>query len=122
MIIHDSNSGHGAIYWDDWLSGQTALGNVIENVGRALLIHGGVCNTFSDNIVINAGWGVQIRGKLRKKVINGTTYNMWDEINGAYNAYANTFSDILLVYPKATAQYPELHGSQQHGRRRSGMF
>ena len=82
------------------------MGNVIENVGRALLIHGGVCNTFSDNIVINAGWGVQIRGKSRNKVINGTTYNVWNEINGAYNAYANTFLGYLVGIPESNGAIP----------------
>lgn len=106
--IHDSNSGLGAIYWDDLLSGQRAEGNVFENVDRALLIHGGVCNTFSSNIVINAQWGAQVRGKSRMKKIGGAYYNVWNEINGAYNAYNNVFLGNLVGIPESGGAYPAM--------------
>lgn len=83
--IHDSNSGLAAVYLDDWLSGQRVIGNVFENVKNAFFIHGGVCNTFSGNIVINAENGALIRGKANTKNSNilksdGKTYvplNVW---------------------------------------------
>ena len=83
--IHDSNSGLAAVYLDDWLSGQRVIGNVFENVENAFFIHGGVCNTFSGNIVINAENGARIRGKANTKNSNilksdGKTYvplNVW---------------------------------------------
>lgn len=61
--IHNSNSGLAAVYLDDWLSGQRVLNNVFEDVDNAFFIHGGVCNTFSGNIVKNAVNGARVRGK-----------------------------------------------------------
>ena len=101
--LHDSNSGLGAVYWDDWLSGQTALENVIENVDNTLLIHGGVCNTFSGNIIKNVTRGLAVRGKGRNVTENGVTFNVWDsqaigysENDGGYNPYYNVFLSNLV--------------------------
>lgn len=52
------------------MSGQRVTGNVFENVENAFFIHGGVCNTFSGNIVINATNGARIRGKANTKNSN----------------------------------------------------
>lgn len=129
--LHDSNSGLGGIYWDDWLSGQSAEGNVFENLNRVLLIHGGVVNKFNNNIIINASYGAQVRGKGRmveKKVTykndSGETvtedikFNMWDTaplmienkgtING-YNPYGNVFLCRLVGnYYVTSEEYPDL--------------
>ncbi len=44
------------IYWDDGLSGQTAYGNLLENVkGRAFLAGGGRDNTICDNVIVGRG-------------------------------------------------------------------
>ena len=106
--LHDSKSGMGAIYWDDRLSGQTAHHNVFENLKTILFIHGGVCDTFNDNYVKNADYGVQVRGKEIYQTINGVKYNMWDEINGRYNAYANVFLGNLVGIPESGGAYPGL--------------
>lgn len=126
--LHDSNSGLGAIYWDDRLSGQNAEENVFENVNRALLIHGGVCNKFNSNIIINASYGLQVRSKGRmavkevtyvnssgETVTENKSFNMWDTApmmpenkgtaNG-YNPYGNVFLGSLVgVYHNYTS-YP----------------
>lgn len=104
--IHDSYSGLGAIYYDDWLSGQSAIGNVFENVDRALIVHGGIYNTFRDNIVIGADIGAFVRHKDRFKTIDGVKYNVWDEINGRYNAYNNVFLGKLVGIPESNGTEP----------------
>lgn len=104
--IHDSNSGLGAIYYDDWLSGQSAIGNVFENITNVMLVHGGVHNTFRDNIIINADLGTTVTHKDRFKTINGVKYNVWDEINGRYNAYNNTFLGRLVGIPESQGAEP----------------
>ncbi len=45
------------IYWDDGLSGQTAYGNILIDVGRFSIISGGGRdNTIRDNIIIGECW------------------------------------------------------------------
>ena len=64
--IHDSYSGMGAIYYDDWLSGQKAVHNVFENLDTILFVHAGVCNEFSDNYISNSTekeYAVRVRGR-----------------------------------------------------------
>ena len=73
-----------------------------------MFIHGGVCDTFNDNYVKNADYGVQVRGKEIYQTINGVKYNMWDEINGRYNAYANVFLGNLVGIPESGGAYPGL--------------
>ena len=104
--IHDSNSGIGAVYWDDWLSGQTAEKNIFENIDSVLLIHGGVCNTFSGNLVKNARYGAKIRGKGLYITVDEVKYNVWDEINGRYNGHANLFMGNLVGVPESNGYYP----------------
>ena len=129
--LHDSNSGLGGIYWDDWLSGQRAEGNVFENLDRVLLVHGGVCNAFNNNIAINASYGAQIRGKARmvaktvtytnasgQTVTENIKFNMWDtspllkENLGTpygYNPYMNVFLCTLVGnYHVTNETYPDL--------------
>ena len=96
----------GAIYWDDWLSGQTAYKNVFENVLTTLFVHGGVCNTFGGNYVKNGEYGARIRGKGFTIEVNGEKYNAWDEINGRYNAYANVFLGNLVGVPESGGTMP----------------
>jgi len=114
--IHDSNSGYGALYWDDWLSGQIAEGNVFENVGTAFLIHGGVANTFNNNIIINASEGLNVCNRYTdiwqdftitytndagETVTETKTFNMWDtapllkENQNTANGY-NPYSNVIL--------------------------
>ncbi len=104
--LHDSKSGMGAIYWDDWLSGQTAYKNVFENVLTTIFIHGGVCNTFSGNYVKNGEYGARIRGKGFTIEVNGEKFNAWDEINGRYNAYGNVFLGNLVGVPESGGTMP----------------
>ncbi len=104
--IHDSYSGLGAVYYDDWLSGQSAVGNVFENVDRVLLVHGGIYNTFRDNIVINSDIGAFVRHKDRFKTIDGVKYNVWDEINGRYNGFNNVFLGKLVGIPESNGTEP----------------
>ncbi|MBP3360930.1 MAG: hypothetical protein J6N52_08770 [Clostridia bacterium] len=104
--IHDSNSGLGAIYYDDWLSGQSAVGNVFENISQVMLVHGGVYNTFRNNIVVNADIGTTVTHKDRFKTINGVKYNVWDEINGRYNGYNNVFLGKLVGIPESQGAEP----------------
>lgn len=106
--IHDSNSGLGAIYWDDFLSGQTAEHNVFENITTSgLFIHGGVCNSFNQNIVKGAKYGARARGKgLNVTLTNGTTYNAWEEINGRYSIYSNVFMALLEGSSRDPKNYP----------------
>ena len=85
MIIHDSNSGHGAIYFDDFLSGQSVSHNVFENVDAALFIHGGVCTSFTDNYVYcdtDKDYAVGLFGE--------NPGNQWN------TAYANDAGNTLL--------------------------
>ena len=129
--IHDSNSGLGGVYWDNWLSGQIVDGNVFENIDRALLIHGGVCNAFKNNIVINALYGAQVRGRARmqaktityknssgQSITEDVKFNMWDtapllrENLGTpygYNPYGNVFLCTLVGnYHVTNETYPKL--------------
>lgn len=108
--FHDTNSGLGAIYWDDRLSGQSAFENVFDGVRNALLIHGGVCNTFSNNLVIEAQYGAKVRGKGRMiKVQNQEKkYNAWDEIGDKYNPYSNVFMAYLEGNYHNPTAYPTM--------------
>lgn len=129
--LHDSNSGLGGIYWDDWLSGQYAEGNVFENLNRILLIHGGVCNAFKDNIIINASYGAQVRGKgrmvdkkVRYKDEAGEAieiekkFNVWDvepimienkDTPNGYSPYGNVFlCQMVGNYYVTNETYPKL--------------
>lgn len=52
--IGNDNYSPIGIYWDDTLSGQTAYGNIINNVGNlGMLIGGGHDNTVDNNIFMN---------------------------------------------------------------------
>lgn len=106
--IHDSNSGLGAIYWDDFLSGQTAEHNVIENItSGGVFVHGGVCNTFNGNIVKGTNYGARVRGKgLYITLSDGTKVNAWDEIAGRYSPYANVFMACLEGSERDPKNYP----------------
>lgn len=106
--IHDSNSGLGAIYWDDFLSGQTAEHNVIENItSGGVFVHGGVCNTFNGNIVKGTNYGARVRGKgLYITLPDGTKVNAWDEIGGRYSPYANVFMANLEGSERDPQNYP----------------
>ena len=129
--LHDSNSGLGGVYWDDWLSGQRAEGNVFENLNRVLLIHGGVCNVFKDNIIINASYGAQVRGKGRmvdkivryknevgEQIETYTKFNIWDvapimienkDTPNGYSPYGNVFlSQMVGNYYVTNETYPKL--------------
>lgn len=111
--FHDSECGLGAIYYDDWLSGQITEGNVFEGMERALMINGGVENVFQNNIVIGADSGVNVRQKGRMIAVNGQRYNAWDEIGGRYNAYANVFMGMLEGIPESGGRMPGVKWKEQ---------
>lgn len=128
--FHDSNSGYGAIYWDDWLSGQIAEGNVLENIGQSFLIHGGIANTFNNNIIINADSGINVCNRYvdiwqnfdvtyvndaGQTVTESKKFNMWDtapllKVNqntaNGYNPYNNVILGNLVGIYHDYTKYP----------------
>ncbi len=54
------------IYWDDTLSGQTAIGNIFYNVtGKALMVGGGRDHVIKNNIAINSEYPILFDDRLR---------------------------------------------------------
>lgn len=51
--FHDNTDLQGMIYLDDMQSGYKIYGNVFDGCGRAVFVHGGVCNEFKNNLVMN---------------------------------------------------------------------
>lgn len=59
------------IYWDDGLSGQTAYGNLIINVGKnGFLVGGGRENTVESNVIINCRIPIQYDDRNREGFVN----------------------------------------------------
>jgi len=59
------------IYWDDGLSGQTAYGNLIINVGKnGFLVGGGRENTVEGNVIINCRIPIQYDDRNREGFVN----------------------------------------------------
>lgn len=68
-VLHDignENFRPDGIYFDDMLSGQTAYGNLLVNIGRnGFLIGGGRDNHVFNNIIVHAGRGIDFDNRGR---------------------------------------------------------
>ncbi|MDY3927964.1 MAG: right-handed parallel beta-helix repeat-containing protein [Clostridia bacterium] len=99
--IHDTNCGLGAVYLDDFLSGQKIYSNVFENVKNAYFVHGGVWNKFENNLVVNADKGVFVRGK--------GDYQQWNT-TPTPTAASNNFMYQLLKFPYQSESWQNKYG------------
>jgi len=74
-LIRDIGSDEfkpAGIYWDDGLSGQTATGNVLINVGaQGFLVGGGRENTVRDNLLVNCGCPMLLDDRNRDGFVHG---------------------------------------------------
>ena len=100
--IHDTNCGLGAVYLDDFLSGQKISSNIFENVRRAYFVHGGVWNSFENNLVVNAERGAFVRGKGE--------YWQWNTIPEP-TAASNHFMYQLLKFPYQSEVWQNEYGN-----------
>lgn len=76
------------IYWDDELSGQTAYGNILINVGsKAFLVGGGRDNKVYNNLLINNGIPIHYDDRGR----DGFVHNGWAR------ASVNTKQSVMWV-------------------------
>lgn len=114
--IHDTNCGLGAVYLDDFLSGQKVSSNVFENVKRAYFVHGGVWNKFEDNLVVNADRGACVRGKGEYWQWNTTpaptetsNYFMYQLLKFPYQSelWQNEYGNVLAYVNNKTNGLPE---------------
>ena len=87
-----------AIYFDELSSGNTAYGNVIDNVNGALLMNGGHRNIFRNNIVLNTPTDVKEPMSLYSPAYN------WGDWEGKAS-WRGLFPVQSEVYQK---KYPEL--------------
>lgn len=70
----DMGEAHG-IYFDDNLSGQTAYGNILEDIrGAAFLIGGGREIVLKHNLMIRADWSIHYDARGREGLLEGGWY------------------------------------------------
>ena len=100
--IHDTNCGLGAVYLDDFLSGQKVNSNIFENVKNAYFVHGGVWNRFENNLVVNAERGAFVRGKGE--------YYLWNTTPEP-TAASNYFMYQLLKFPYQSELWQKEYGN-----------
>lgn len=73
-IGSDMGEANG-IYFDDDLSGQTAYGNILEEIrGAAFLIGGGREITLRHNLIIRADWSIHYDARAREGLLEGGWY------------------------------------------------
>lgn len=89
--IRDIKSAAGSpngIYWDDCLSGQTAYGNILMNIGGAgFLIGGGRDNSIEENLIYDAEYAIYYDDRGRE----GIVYNGW------YAGNVNPMDGVMWV-------------------------
>ena len=114
--IHDTSCGLGAVYLDDFLSGQKVCSNIFENVKRAYFVHGGVWNRFENNLAVNAERGVFVRGKGEYYLWNTTpvpteasNYFMYQLLKFPYQSelWQSEYGNILAYVNNKTNGVPE---------------
>ena len=99
------------VYWDDGMSGQTAYGNIIENVkGYGFLVGGGRDNQIYNNLMINCTRAVSYDNRVRdgefggpnewfgKLASRGTTYTDIKDIcsNDVWKTHFPHLSEIII--------------------------
>lgn len=95
--------GSSGIYWDDGLSGQTAYGNIFENItGNAFAIGGGRDNVVHDNLMINTNGSINYDSRMHDVEFrdNASYHSMQPallEVNYQSGAWAEKFPSLAKV-------------------------
>ena len=99
-----------AIYFDELSSGNTAYGNVIDNVNGALLMNGGHRNIFRNNIVLNTPTDVKEPMSLYSHAYNWGDWASKESWRGLFpvqsEAYQKKYPELYHVNEDDVYLYP----------------